>query len=233
MNAIGVLLIGAVVAVNAVSQQTPATPVSQTQDRIIDTFESHNEIALYSFLRFAAENKVPLGLILTDDQLCKKKTEITSEGESVSTIMRRLVSQVNGYQWMPEDGVLLVEPQLIPQSTTQLLNTIVTRFAAPRTTLKGLGLFLIIDVRAQLHPSPGGTAGSLSRSPDTPMVGPLEMRNVTVEQALNEIIKMVSGGSWIVYPTPDDRLSSDRKFLDLVDYSENPSGNIRALTCAP
>jgi hypothetical protein len=235
MKPIGVLLIHAIAVLKTVSQQSRTTAaVPQPEDRIVDTFESHGDIALHSFLRFAAESKVPLGLVLVDDQLCKKKTEISIRGESVQTVIGKLTSQVDGYQWVLQDGVLLVEPQLIPESTSQLLNMPLTRFAAPRTTLKGLGLFLTVDVRAQLRPDPGGTAGSLSRSPDTPMVGPLELRNLIVQQILNMIAKLVRGGEWILYPTPDDyRKAADRKFVEVIDYSENPLGNIQALRCVP
>ncbi len=162
-------------------------PSSQVQDKIVDKFESHGEFAFQSLLRLGAETRTPFGLIPADLGLCTTHTEISVEGESLASITDKLTSQA-GYAWTVENGVMVIQPSRPPLGVLQLLDTVLPRFAAPRTTLQGLGVFLTIDVRAIFHPEVG-SAGSLSRSPSAVLAGPLEMHDITVRQALNEIVK--------------------------------------------
>lgn len=228
------LLITAITAaISSFGQQSGAGNSSQPQYRIVNRFESRGEVALQAFLRLGSETKIPLGIVNAGDQLCKTKTEIAVEGETIANVVDKLTTQVGGYHWTLEDGVLLLLPQPMPRSALQLLNTLLPRFAAPRTTLDGLGVFLRIDVLAVFRPDIG-TAGGLPRSPDAVLVGPLEIDNVTVEQTLNLIVKQGSTGQWILHPIPDDyRTAADKEFVDIVDYGSDPISTIQRLSCTP
>jgi len=232
MGALRVLIFIIVAVINSFGEQIGVGSAVQPQYRVVDKFESHDEFALQTLLRLGVETRTPLGLVQTDGQLCKSKIEISVEGESIASIANRLTSPV-GYTWAVENGVLVIQPQRMPLGVLALLNTLIPRFAAPRTTLEGLGLFLTMDVRAVFRPDIR-TAGSLPRSPDTVLVGPVEMHNVTVKQALNEIAKVGMRGQWVLHPIPDDyRKAADAKFVDIVDYGSNPIPAIQRLSCTP
>ncbi len=224
-----VFFLFAVTTAVGASIQMKETPIPE--DRTVEQFESHGEFGLQAILRFGMEAKVPLGLILANDQLCKRRVEITVQKESVATVMGMLTKQLDGYRWIFKDGVLLVEPEPIPQGAVGLLSTVIPHYSTPKTTLAGLGLFLIMDTRGVLRPEMG-TAGSLLSSPDAQKVGPLELLNATVEQILNRITMEGTGGEWVLFPTPDDyRNGVDRKFVEIVSYAED-ANRIRNVSCA-
>jgi hypothetical protein len=226
-----VLLLILVTVTEAFGQTTPRSP-TELQFKLVEKFESHGEPALQTFLRLGAETGTPIGLVQNDGQLCKAKTEISVEGESIASIANKLTSQL-GFTWTVENGVLIFQPQHPSIGALQLLNTLIPRFAAPRTTLEGLGAFLTIDVRAVFRPEVG-SAGSLSRSPNATLVGPLEMHDVTVKQVLNEIVKAGMRGQWVLRPIPDEyRAAADTKFVDIIDYGSNPLQTVQRLSCTP
>jgi hypothetical protein len=221
-----------VISIDLLGQQTVTKVTPEPQYNLVNKFESHGETALQALLRLGTETRTPLGLVQNGRRLCESKTDISIAGESVGSIVDRLASPI-GYAWSVENGVVVIKPRTPSISTLQLLNTSIPRFAAPRTTLEGLGVFLAIDVRAVFHPE-RGSAGSLSRSPDATLVGPLEINNITVEQALNVIVTQATSGGWILHPVPDDyRNAADSKFIDIIDYGLNPMPTIQNLTCAP
>jgi hypothetical protein len=230
MKGLRAVVIALIAAANAFGQSPKVVP--QPKDKVVNKFEAHNEVALRSLLRLGAETGTPLGLIQNGEQLCKAKVDISVEGESIASIADQLTGPI-GYTWSVEDGVLVIHPQTIPLGVQQLLDTLIPRFGAPRTTLAGLGVFLTIDVRAVFRPDLG-SAGSISRSPDAFLVGPIQVNNVTVRKALNTIVKLGIGGQWILRPLPEDfRKAPDTKLFDIVDYASNPMQTVEGLTCDP
>lgn len=218
-------------AVGVFGQRTIPT-TAPLKDKLVEKFESHDEIALHTFLRFGAETRMPLGLIQNGGQLCMSRTNVVAESESVGSIADKLTAPV-GYTWAVEDGVLIIQPQHTSVGALQLLSTVIPRFAAPRTTLEGLGVFLAVDVRAVFRPDLG-SAGSLFQSPNATLVGPIEMHNITVKQALNQIVKSGESGQWILHSIRDDyRAAAETKFVDIIDYGSNPIQTIQRLSCEP
>jgi hypothetical protein len=200
------------------------------QAAVVDRFEAHGEDALQTLLRFGVVSKVPLGLVLTDSRLCTTKITLSVQSEPALSIVDQLTKQIDGYHWAVQDGVVVIKPGFLPASTSQLLSTVIPRYSVPRTTLAGLDLFLVQDLRAVFHPELG-SAGSLMSSPDAFRVGPFEMLNATLEQILDRIVKE-AGGEWVLLPTPDNfRNVSDLKFASLISYTDNPMA-IAKTSCA-
>jgi len=165
---------------------------STLYDKPIEKFESQGESALNSLLQLGIENKVPLRIIRADDSLCTK-VELAVQGEPATTIIDSLVKQISGYRWTIKDDLLVVEPEFIPPSTEQLLATEMPRFSVGVSTTQELEADLWRFTKAVLRPGEGSSLSILG-SPDDPRIPAFEMRNVTVEEILNHIIKEDAGG---------------------------------------
>jgi hypothetical protein len=93
--------------VNAVVMSILFLCLTSTQSRAQDAapyntniahFESHDETVLESILRLGIENKLPLGIVLIDDRLCKSNVDVKIDGETFLNTANRLLNGISGYQ---------------------------------------------------------------------------------------------------------------------------------------
>jgi len=189
----------------------------------IEKFESHGESALNSILRLGIENKIPLGIIRSGDRLCTK-IDLAVRGEPATTIIEALIKRIGAYRLRIKDDLLVIEPQFIPSSTAQLLATEIPLFSVGASTTQELEAALLRFTKAVLRPAEG-SAFSILGSPDDPRTPAFQMRNVTVDEILNRIVKQDEGGAWILLPIPDDyKKSADRPFVKIINYSDKRAG---------
>jgi hypothetical protein len=189
----------------------------------IEKFESHGENALNSILRLGIENKMPLGIIRVGDGLCTK-VDLAARGEPATAVIDTLIKQIGGYRWRIKDDLLVIEPQSIPLPPARLLATEIPLFSVGSITTQELEAVLLMFTKAVLRPGEG-SVGSIIGSPDDPRTPAFQMRNATIEDILNHIVKQGEGGAWILLPIPDDyKKSADSPFVKIVNYSDKHVG---------
>ena len=201
---------------------------SSGYSRIVERFEAHEQPALEALLRLGYDSKLPLGVVLVDDALCKRKVSVRASQRSAARILTELIGQLPGYGWSIRNGVAVIAPLRMPQSSARLLNMVVPRFGATRVGAADQVLFLETYVWDILRPSRGSALNILS-TPGAEMP-PLEMRNSTVEQILSRIVARGAGGEWVLFPVPDD-LKTVQRFATAVDYAQ--PFRIQVISCTP
>ena len=223
---IRILLSGVVLPQNSAQ---PAKP----HDTAVAHFETHGETALQSLLRLGIETKVAFGIIRTDDRLCKNTVDVTISDEPVLNTADRVLKGTEGYRAVVRDGIIIIEPQVVPPNSAQILNLLIDRYIAPPgSTMQELGVYLWRSVYAVFHPAEG-TMTEIVSGTNPVYIPPFEMRNATVEQILNRMVKEGGGGVWVLPPIPDDyRGKRDLKVADVSSYTDDVA-KIRKISCAP
>src|ERR1700732_172150 len=78
----GIFVVSIITAIYSFAAQTGVKrDIVTLEYRTIERFDSHGEPGLQVVLRFGLETKIPVGLIRTNDQLCRTKIEITVQKE--------------------------------------------------------------------------------------------------------------------------------------------------------
>jgi hypothetical protein len=223
---VAILFSGVALAQNTAQHARP-------YDTAIAHFESHGETSLEALLRLGMESKVALGIVRTDNRLCKNAEDVTVDNQPVLNTVNSLLKSINGYQAAVRDGVIIIEPGAAPLNSAQILNLLIERYIAPPgSTMQELGAYLWQSVYNLFHPTEGTMMEILSGTNPIP-IPPFEMHNATVEQILNRIVNEGGGGVWVLPPIPDNyRDKRDLKVADVSSYADDKE-KIRKIHCTP
>ena len=207
-------------------------PPASYETTTVTLFESHGEPAIQAVLRFGMASRIPLGLILADDSLCRAQIDLRVVNQSAAKALDALVSRLTGYVWTVRDGFVIVQPRELPQASLSVLNMVIPRFAAPEGPLKEQQLYLWMDIRAILRPEEG-TLLNLVTSPREPKAAAIELRNASVEQILARLVSRAPIGAWVLFPVSEDlKRAAAHQLAILIQYGEDTK-NIRTVTCRP
>jgi hypothetical protein len=186
--------------------------------------------SLQGILRFGTENHVPVGIILNSQvSLCNSSRKVSLKSASIGSVMDTLLV-ASEYVWSIDDGVLMVRPRNLPESSSYVLNLKFERFTGMKSTIQGLGIILNGYIYGKLRPTEG-YAGDILQSPDSEQVGPLDLSNATVTQIANHIVSLDGKGVWVLYPIPENtsQIAAVRR-LFIYGYSDD-SRTIADLSC--
>jgi hypothetical protein len=202
--------------------QGVAPPRAKPYDAIVAHFEtSHGETSLEALLRLGMENKVALGIVRTDNRLCKNAEDVTIDNQPFLNAANTLLKSIDGYQAVVRDGVIVIEPRTASPNSEKILNLVIGQYVAQEgSSMQELGVYLWRYVYDILHPEASTMIEMLSGT--TVPIPPFEMHNATVEQILNRIVKEVGGGVWVLPPIPDDyRNKRDLRIADVSSYTDD------------
>ena len=190
-----------------------------------------NVSPLQGVLRFAVENRIPLGVVLSPQAgLCDSTKTVTLKNVPIGRVFDGLLAG-SDYGWFVEDGVFVVRPRTLPASSANMLGLKFEQFTGMKTTIQGLGIILAGYIHGKLRPDEG-YAGDILASNNAESVGPLDLRDVTVKQIANQIVSLDGKGAWILYPVPEDPARAiDARRLYVYGYSDD-SRVLTELSCA-
>ncbi len=215
----------------------PTASIAQTRlspdlsNTPLERFESYGQSALQTLLRFGFETKLPLGLVLANDALCKTTVTVAVPGQPAASMLDELMTEIPEYGWSLRNGVVIAQPKNTPSTTTQFLHIVLPRFVAPQGPLRAQQAFLSMFVKAVFKPSEG-TMLNVATSPAERELPALQMKQATVEEALSRLVSRKPGGIWILFPIPDDlSKTSDHPFAAVFSYADDAS-KIAEVSCS-
>jgi len=189
-----------------------------------------NVNSLQGVLKFATENRVPIGIILNSQiSLCNSSRNVSLKSVRIGSVLDTLLAG-SDYVWSIDNGVFLVKPRNLQESSNYVMDLKFERFTGMKSTIQGLGIILAGYIQGELRPREG-YAGDILQSTDSEQVGPLDLTNVTVKQIANNIVSLDGKGVWVLYPIPENtsQIAAVRR-LYIYGYSDD-SRTIADLSC--
>ena len=162
---------------------------------------------------------MPLGVILADQRFCEIKVNIKSEKQSALSILNQMVSQLDGYKWAIEDGVVVIEPKDITKAASEFLRLVVPRYASPEGKIEAQNMYLWMDVRAILRPSEGTALHILSSGADVTLP-PIDVKNESIRKNLNRLVLRPPGGAWVLSPIVNEITTLKRMPTFVMSYAD-------------
>jgi len=167
------------------------------------SFDTHGQNTMHSLVQLASQERIPLGIIVDRDTLCKQPQSVHFAELAFADVVRSLLVD-SGNTWFINNGVLEVRPTHTPEPATQILSIRFDEFNALSTTVQGLGIILSGYIRSRLYPGQG-YAGDILSSSDSEKVASFTLHNVSAEDIANAIVSRASKGVWILYAAFDGK----------------------------
>ena len=184
---------------DAVSKITArATPVRSSTR--LDGWPSSDTL-LTSLIEAAVNNKLPLGIVVEDQSLCRTNLLGGDTDTTVGSLVKEIERQVPAYDAEIRKGTLFIHPKTINASTLNALELVIPNFATEPSTVQAIGVSLWMYIRAALVPQQGsGFEGGMQRGAET--LPGFEMTNATVQDILSRVVTSGQGGLWVMRRIP-------------------------------
>lgn len=183
---------------------------------------------LAALVKLGTDTHTPIGIVLDvnkPEQLCQQYRQITVLDRPISAFLHELLSR-SDYSWAANGGVIVVQPISLSHDASQVLSMKFDKFGAMQTTMQGLRINLAGWIYSRLHPE-AGFAGNILSSPDAEQF-PMDVRDASVEQILNQIVSLGSKGIWLFRLRRDFEHSKD---VDLRTYSYKDDSRVLQGIC--
>ncbi len=220
------LLLAVAVSTAVVAQEAAVTSPSTTR---ISQFSVSGTSAIRALLKLAQSEKVPIGIVEDDEQLCSSEINYSGKDVTPSAVVAGILSNVHGYTWTQLPGILVIAPSEPRPAATKLLSLTDRDFVPVKNNLQGLEAMLWVHVLHILYPNASSGGSILSSSNDR--IYRLEAKDQTVEGILNELAEKTKG-AWVLRPLPAtlDNLTGDLPFSI---FSIDGQGDKAAVVCLP
>ncbi len=207
--------------------QAPGDLSQRTFDVTVDRLTP-----IQALIQFGMENHVPMGIVLGSTQaLCGEPRKLSLKRATIRQVTRELLAG-SDYSASIEDGVVVVKPNDMPETSGRILTIKHERFGGMKTTMQGLGILLAASIHQYLHPTEG-FAGNIMSGADAENVPPFVLSNATTEQIADHIVTLEGKGAWILFPPRDEaaEASNNAPPFHIYGYSDDRQALSR-LSCA-
>lgn len=176
---------------------------------------------LHALVQFGRRLKLPLGIECVRPSAFRPVPAVSLTSPTVREVLESILGAKQGYVLRLADGVLEVNCTEGLNAKGNLFGTILPRFSIPRANIASASLNLWMSLELRLHPETKSFAGSYSPAPLGHDVGPLRMRQASVRQILNAIVKSYGEAAWVATAPPNrlDHLPQSGLWT-IVDYKD-------------
>ncbi|MFP5235375.1 MAG: hypothetical protein ACLGSD_05700 [Acidobacteriota bacterium] len=214
MRALLVVLLAGAASLGA--QATPGGKARTYRDLPV-TLSASKLTPLQAILRIAAENRIPLGIVVgTRPSLCGSHNDFNIHEAGAWDAFEEVVAGT-GYEVTFEDNVFVIRAPDTTEHEVDLLHHRFERFGTSgKDTISGAGEWLsgyILTVEGA-----SGIGGEHMFDPDEPTVT-IKMEEATTEQIANRIVSSGDKGVWVFRPTPEG--STTTSAIETLAYKWN------------
>lgn len=185
------------------SQEGPIVPGGTHGNQLTIHEDVSDGSALSALIRIGIDNKIPLGLVITDPSLCTDPLHLDAGSYIPAALVENLNNQLNNYQAEWTGSVLYVHPRITPSENAAVLHTTIPHFFDQADTHQGMGMQLWAAFITLLHPKGGYLTDKFgATNPD--LIPAMTIENGTVDSILNQIVVKGKKGMWVMYQVPQN-----------------------------
>jgi hypothetical protein len=188
-------------------------------------FEAQDVSALDALVRLGQVYELPMAIISLDTRIANTRVVVRVVGATVKVAMSEVMKNLPDYEWRQRNGLIVVEPRAIPTITKQLLDTAIPDISVEQADVDGINFLLWMELQLQVDPArkAKGFLGS-GHLRNYRRLGRLDLKNATIERALDEIVLRIGKAAWIVFPPPPTLKNTPRDRLwSVVSYADPPA----------
>lgn len=168
----------------------------------VESFSADHVPIVDALLQLGREQHVPMGIEYVDLAAVEEPISVSLQHVTLARVLDVILSSRHGYVWRFADGVVVVSHQSAPAGTRNLFDFVLPAFSIRRCTLQEANQALALDLYVALHPETKGIIGNYSPGNSSTMVGPLNMRAVTVRHVLNRLVAQAGYAAWVAQVPP-------------------------------
>lgn len=179
-----------------------ACQLSKLPTKLVDSFRADKVSLIDALLQLARQEQIPLGIEYVDFEALEKPIAVNLGPATISEVLDAILKQGSGYSWSVQDCVVNVSHASISENSGNLLNTRLPRFSVPSVSLQEGSHVLEMTLDHEIHPQVQRWFGSFPAGTSPKRIGPLDLHNITVKQAVNRLVAEAGGAAWIVQVPP-------------------------------
>lgn len=200
------------------AQQAPAI-----LSRRVPSFSVEGLCRVDALLVLGQQEQLPLGIEYVDRDALEQPLTRHFQEATLGEIIRAILGGRDGYSWQVRDGVLDVTHKLEASGKRNLFDYVIPEFAIGRCSLADASNLLYLELDRQLHPQTTGYAGDYNPGSCQEMIGPFELRNMSVRQILSRLVSASNRAAWIVRVQPGGLDYLPRGGLwTIIEYEDPP-----------
>jgi len=188
------LLIATALSGAAPSQRDPAA-------QIVKSYRAENVPLVDALLRLGQQQEVPFGIEYIDLKAVTDPITVATGAAPVGQVLDAILERAPGYSWSSRGGVICISHSGVPVGGSNLLDHVLSDFSIPKMSMTNAALALDRSLYMDLHPGTQGWAGSSAGEVSKTEVGPYSLRDVSVREVLNRIVKDADA-AWLVQVPP-------------------------------
>jgi hypothetical protein len=202
----------------------PAGEDDSILSKRVPAFEVKGLCLVDALLTLGEQAQVALGIEYVTRESLEKPVSLAFRDTTVGNIVQALLGGGKGYRWRVRDGTLDISHQSVATGKGNLLDSVLPQFVSGRCSVAEASIHLYMKLSRLLYPSITGFAGDFNPGDPQHLVGPFELRNVSVRQVLNRLVNGSRKAAWVVRVQPGclDQLPPGGSWR-IIEYG-NPPG---------
>lgn len=218
-----------IAAQTAVRTQTTAADEGRKR---VESFSANGIPRIAALMNLARQHRVPLGVEYAGPELVMPVT-LNLTNTDVATVIKALFPTTLGFQVSMRGTVPVIGHRALPPPARNALDVVLARVAIREAMpMQRAASVVWMTLAQQLDPTIGGFAGSELGTPE-PRIQPMELRRITVRDALNRLAREDGNAGWFVTVSPGQLDRGWKKgapaMWSVVQYDYNPPESIRRI----
>lgn len=190
----------------------------------VEAFDSESSSTIQQLVDLAQKFQIPIGVEWLHTQNEKPARPIHVRNALVRDVLRKILRQQPGYQFMVRDGIVHIFASGLINDRRNFLNLVVPIFKAKEESLIGVNYHLAQRIKLLLHPSPGfgGGYGGVGLKNDFAVRKiTFAGSNLTIRQILSKTVAQQGNALWVVRMKNSEMMKNEPFYAQTISLTSD------------